>query len=136
MSGEKGGKDLLLKIETSTPGTYATLGSLRAKTMSINAEEIDVTNHESNQLKTLLDGAGIVSFALSGSGIHNGDSSTLNRAEDRCRSQSLTNFQIVDANGRTYQGLFKIVTFERTGEYNGAQTYSISLSSSGDFAVI
>lgn len=135
MSGEKGGKDLLLKINT-TGSTYVTMGGLRTKNYSINGEGIDVTNHESGQRRTFLDGAGIVSMSLSGGGVHNGDAATLNLAEDNCLAQTLTNFQIVDADsGRTYQAAFKIVTFERTGEYNGAQEYSISLESSGSITV-
>lgn len=136
MSGEKGGKDFLLKVDTTGSGSYSTIGGLQSASMSINNEAIEVTNHGSNQYREILDGAGIRSISLSGSGIHNGDNSTLNTIDDNCLSGTLTNFQIVDDDsGRTYQGAFKIVTFERAGEYNAAQTFSITLESSGSLTV-
>lgn len=135
MAGEKGGKDLLLKVDTGG-GSFSTLGGLRSKSMSMNNEAIDVTNHGSNQKREILDGAGIFSMSVSGSGIHNGDASTLNLVDDNCVSGTLTDFQIVDSDsGRTYEATFKITTFERTGEYNGEQTYSVSLESSGSVTV-
>lgn len=134
MAGEKGGKDLLLKVENPT-SVFTTVGGLRSKSLSIAADGIDVTNHDSAQQRTFLDNAGIVSLSLSGSGIHNGDGTTLNFIEDQCLAQTLTKFQITDASGRTYTVLCKITSFERTGEFNGEQTYTISLESSGGVVI-
>lgn len=135
MAGEKGGKDFLLKVNT-TGTTFATLGGLRSKSMTINAESIDVTNHGSNQFKELLDSAGIKSMSLSGSGVHNGDAATLNLVDDTLLSQALLKFRIVDADsGRTYESKFKVTSFERAGEFNAEQTYSLSLESSGPITV-
>lgn len=132
MSGEKGGKNLLLMVETSTD-VYTLLGGLRSKSMTINAEAIDVTNHSSDEWKTILDGGGIRSMSLSGSGVHNGDAQTLDLVDDNCTSNTLTKFRIIDTDnsGRSYTAFFKIASFERAGEYNAEQTYSISLESSG-----
>lgn len=136
MAGERGGKDLLLKVESS-PSVYTTLGGLRSKSFSLSADGIDVTNHDSNQLRELLDECGTFSMSLSGSGIHNGDGTTLNYVEDQCIAQTLTRFQIIDsaASGRTYTVLCKVTSWERTGEYNGEQTYSVSLESSGGLTI-
>lgn len=132
---EKGGKDLLLKVDTGG-STFVTIGGLRTKSMSVNAEPIDVTNHGSNQNRTLLDGGGILSMSVSGSGVHDGDSATLNLIDDNNRSQTLTAFQIVDDDsGRTYEASFKITAFERSGDHNAEQAYSISLESSGAITV-
>lgn len=135
MSGEKKGLDLLLKIDTGG-STFVTMGGLQTKSYTFSNEEIDVTNHDSSQWKTLLDGAGIKSMAISGNGIHNGAAATLDLAEDNCIAGTLTPFQIVDADsGRTYEASFKIVSFERGADHNGAQTYTMSLSSSGPVGV-
>lgn len=132
---EKAGKDFYLKVDTGG-GSYSTCGGLRSSSMTINNTEIDVTNHGSNQYRTLLDGAGIRSMDISGSGIHTGDAATLDLIDDNCMAGTLTNFQIVDNDsGRTYQASFKITSFERAGEYNGAQEYSLSLMSSGSITV-
>ncbi len=136
MANEKGGVNLLLQVETATD-VYALVGGLRSKSFSFNSESIEVTNHGSDEWKTLLDGNGIRSVSLSGSGVHNGDADTLDHIEDSSVANALTKFRVMDAdnNGRTYTGLFKIVSFERAGEYNGEQTYSISLESSGEIDV-
>lgn len=134
MAGEKGGKDLLLKINTSG-STYTTIGGLRAKTMTFNAEGIDVTNHSSSQWRTMLDGAGIRSMTISGQGVFNTDA-TLTTLRQAAVAQTLTNFQIVDDDsGDTFQAAFKVTSFERAGEYNGEMTWSTTLESSGEVTV-
>jgi len=132
------GKNLLLKVETpSGSGSFSTLGGLRTKTYTWNNEAIDVTNHGSNEDRELLDGAGIKSMSIAGSGVHTGDDATLDRMEDALRTGTLTLFQIVDASsgGRTYQGYFKVTSFERAADYNAEQTYSVALESSGAITV-
>lgn len=129
---ERGGKDFLLEVDTGG-GSYTMLGALKANSMSLNNEEIDITSKGSNQWKELLDGAGIRSVSISGSGVYDAES-PINLVEDNCKDGVLTNFRIRDAaaGGRTRTGLFKITSFELSGEHNGATTYSISLSSSGE----
>lgn len=128
----KGGKDFLLKVEdTHGSGTYTTVAGLRSTSFTKNAEAIDATNHGSNQNKEILDGAGIKSVSISGSGIFD-TGATLDRVEDAHDAQTLTRFQVVDADaGKTYTALFKITSFERSGDYNNEQAYSIALESSG-----
>lgn len=135
MSGEKGGNDFLLKMDDGS-GTFEILGGLQAKTFTVNAEEIDVTNHDSDQWKELLDGKGVRSMTISGNGVSK-DAAILNKMEDNCINQTLTDFQIIDdtANGRTFEAKYKITSFERGGEHNGAMTWSASLSSSGALIV-
>ena len=133
MSGEKGGKDLLLKVETSV-GVYTTIGGLRSKSYSFGADGIDVTNHGSNQSREFLDGAGIKSMSLSGSGVFKEDTA-LAKVEANHLTQTLTNFRIVDSTGNTYTALFKITSLERSGEYNGEQVWTIALESSGAITI-
>jgi len=134
MAGEKGGKDLLLKINT-TGSTYVTVAGLRSKGFTFSADGIDVTNHGSNQNREFLDGAGIFSMSVTGSGVFKNDT-TLNTIKTAVMAQTLTNFQIVDDNsGDTYQAAFKITSFERSGEYNGEMAWTISLESSGAVTV-
>lgn len=130
----KGGKDFLLKVETTTD-VFQTVGGLRATSFTKNAEAIDATNHGSNQNREILNFAGIKSMSISGSGIFT-DDANLATIEDAHDSQELKRFQVVDADdGRTYTAYFKITTFERSGDYNNEQSYSISLESSGAVTV-
>lgn len=129
------GKDLLLEVETS-PSNYVLVGGLRTKAFTFNGEAIEKTNHGSDQWKELIDGAGIRSMSLSGGGVALNDS-TIILIEDNAFSQTLTNFRITDtsANGRVYTACCKIVSVERSSEYNAEQTYSISLESSGEVTI-
>ena len=134
MANEAAGRDFLLKLElVLDSGTYTTVGGLRAKTGTWNHEGIEVTNHGSNEWKEMLNSAGIRSMAISGSGIFNRDS-TQNKVEDNIKAGTQMRAQLIDigASGRTIQGLFHISSFEKTGEYNGAVEYSMSLESSGE----
>ena len=131
------GKNFLLKVEDSAgAGTYTTLGGLQTTTLTMAAEAIDSTTHGSNQNKEVLDGAGIKSMSISGSGLYE-SGATLTNVETAALDQTLTRFQVIDSSsgGRTYTGLFKITSVERGGGYNDAQAFSISLESSGSITV-
>ena len=134
MANEQCGKDFVLQRETSA-SVWETIGGLQTKSLSMNNEMIDVTNHGSNQLRTLLDGCGIFSMSVSGGGVYNADADTLQALEAACKSAVLQSLRLLDEEGRTYTGLFKVTTFERASEYNGAATYSITLESSGDIVI-
>ena len=136
--GVSAGRDLLLKYETTLGGgSYSTLGGLQAKTFTLESSVIEITNHGSNEYREILDGAGVKSMKVSGSGIYNADSATLENLETAMMSGTMRNFHVIDTStsGRTYQALFKIASFERGGEHNGAQNYSISLESSGTITI-
>lgn len=136
MSAE-GGKDFLLKKEDpANPGTFITVGGLRSKSISINNEAIDVTEHASNQFRELLDTCGIRSFDVSGSGVFT-DAVTHKEAITDAVNGTLRKYQVVDTftGGLTFEGLYKLTSFERAGEYNAEQTFSLSLASSGEVTV-
>ena len=65
------GKDLLIKIgDGGSPETFTTVAGLRATTLSFNAQTVDVTNNDSvNMWRELLANSGVVSSAISGSGV-------------------------------------------------------------------
>lgn len=136
MSAE-GGKDLLLKKEDpGNLGTFITVAGLRSKSISINNEAIDVTEHASNQFREILDECGIRSFSMSGSGVWT-NAATLKEAITDALAGTLIKYQIVDTftGGLTFEGLFKMTSLERAGEYNAEQTFSLSLESSGEITV-
>ena len=128
------GKDFLIKIgDGGGPETFTTVGGLRASTMTINAEAIDVTNQGSSQWKTLLDGAGIKHLSLSGSGVFD-NSSNFTTLRTKFLNQNLWNFQLSDG-VNTYTAAFKITKLERQGDYKNEQSYSISMESSGPVTI-
>jgi TP901-1 family phage major tail protein len=127
-----GGKDFLLKAgDGEVSEAFTIIGGLRSTSMAINAEAIDVTNQGSSQWKELLDGAGIKSVSISGSGVFD-QGAVIDQLRDDLLNQTLRNFQITEhSSGDYFQGAFKITSFERAGDYNNEQTWSISLESSG-----
>ena len=46
MSAQKG-KDMLLKLDTTGLGVFATVAGLRAKSLSFNTETVDITDADS-----------------------------------------------------------------------------------------
>lgn len=127
-----------IALTTNGSGTldegFRMIGGLRSTSLSVNAEAIDVTHQGSAQWKTLLDGAGIKSMAISGSGVFEQDS-RLARLRTNVLAQTLTNFRVIEhSSGDYFSGSFKITALERAGDYNNEQTFSISLESSGAVA--
>jgi TP901-1 family phage major tail protein len=110
---------------------YRIIAGLRSKTLTLNNEEIDVTNHDSNEWKTLIQNAGIKSLAISGSGIFKSDDD-LRIVQYMLMEGTIFPWRIYDEDASLiYEAYFKITSFERAGDYNNEQSYTLSLSSSG-----
>lgn len=132
---ELAGNDFVLQIgDGAGSEVFTTLGGLRTKSLSLNNAMIESTNHGSNQFRTILPEAGIRSFTVSGAGIMT-DSATLSQLRVDCLAGVLRNFRLIDGNGLSITGAFKIVTFEQSAEYNAEHAYSISLESSGELTI-
>jgi TP901-1 family phage major tail protein len=112
--------------------SVTTVAGLRSKGLTINNEAIDVTNHDSNEFKKLLDEAGIRSFAMTGSGVFT-DDSVLRITKRLAIDGKIIKWHVVDTlNSLQYIGFMKIVSVEKAAEYNAEQTYSVSLESDGE----
>ena len=130
MSAQKG-KDLLLKVDSDGTGTFVTVAGLRTRSLSINAETVDVTHSESTgRWRELLDGAGAKSARLSGSGIFKD-----------AASDALVRQYVFDGTIRTWQavipdfgviaGLFQVTSLEFSGRHDGEVAFDLSLDSAG-----
>lgn len=131
------GSDLLLKLGASlgtSTASYTTVAGGRTNSLSINNDMIDVTSKDNIPWRTLIEG-GVQSFSTSISGVFNSDQSL---ADMMTLSMGgfIRNFQIVTGLGDTFTGKFKISKCERSGEYKGEETYTISLESSGAIAYV
>lgn len=114
---------------------YKTIGGLRASTFAYTADDIDISNHGSNQWKFIKSGAGMRSVAVSGSGVYN--NSTNYRAMEAsamANTQVALAFLDVDA-GRIYSANFKINSLEASGEYDGEASFSMAANSNGSVSV-
>ncbi len=68
MSAEKGSAFLLKIGDGALPPNYTTIAGLRATTLAINANPVDITTKNSGGWSEILSGAGLKSVTLTGSG--------------------------------------------------------------------
>lgn len=126
------GKDLLIKIEEPVgSGTYVSMAGLRARTISLNAQTVDVTHSESTgQWRELLATAGVKSVAVSGSGVFRDET-----ADAAMRTAffagEMRAYQIVIPDFGMLQGPFQIAALEYAGDFDGEAVYTVSLASGG-----
>jgi TP901-1 family phage major tail protein len=127
------GKDLLLKTDDGT-GTFVTLAGLRTRSLSLNAEAVDVTHSESaGRWRELLAGAGVKRATLTGAGIFR------DAASDALTRQIffdglLRDWQIIVPDFGVITGLFQITRLEYRGEHNGELGFDMTLESAGALA--
>ena len=134
MAAGKGSSFLLKENSTGTP---ATVGGLRSTSMTINGEAVDITTKDSNAFITsgndkardLLQGGGVRSMTLSASGVFT-DSSTENNIRGFAFDGAIQNYDLIFSDGSKISGAFLITSYERAGEFNGEETYSLTLESS------
>lgn len=126
------GRLMLVKLDNTGGGSYQTVGGVRTRTISVNAEEVDITNSDStNQFRELLAAAGVKSVEIALSGI-NLDDAYINQARAYALANTIRNWQCTASGWGTYQGLFQVSKFTEAGEYNGAMTYDMTLASAGE----
>ncbi|SMO97132.1 phage major tail protein, TP901-1 family [Thalassovita litoralis] len=125
------GKDLLIKVDLTGDGSFATVAGLRATRVSFNAESVDVTSLESQGgWRELLGGAGVKSAQIAGSGVFK-DANTDERARQIFFDGETPDFQVIIPNFGVVEGAFQITGIEYAGSYNGEATYELSLASAG-----
>lgn len=130
-------------VAMTTDGTgtineyFLTLGGIRSKSLSINSELVDVTNHDSGEWRKILDSAGVRSVSLSGSGVFKDDNMT-HAARAAMMANTLKNFKVYVSSAGTdyFSGSFKIVSMEVSGDYNAESNMSISMESSGEITYV
>ncbi len=125
------GKDLLLKVDQDGTGVFVTLAGLRATRLTFNAGSIDVTSTESSGgWRELLDGGGVKSAAVSGSGVFR-DAGTDARARQLFFDGEVPAFQVIIPDFGIVEGPFQITSLEYGGTHDGEATYEIALASAG-----
>ena len=136
MAAQKGSAFLLKDNSTGSP---VTLGGMRSTSMSINGETVDITTKESatfdgvsgNDIgRVLLANAGIRSMSISASGVFT-DSASEETTRVQAFSGDIKNYDLLFEDGSTCKGAYIVTSYERAGEYNGEETYSLTLESSG-----
>ena len=130
MAAQKGSL-LLLKVGNGGgPEVFTTVGGLRTTSFTHNNQTVDTSNKDSGAWRTLLENAGVRSITISGTGVFTNVAS-----EETIRSiamnNQIKNYQMTFGNGDSMTGAFQITSYQRAGNYNNEETYSISLASAG-----
>lgn len=131
MSAQKG-KDLLLKVDSIGNGTFLTIAGLRTRTLSLNAESIDVTHSESSgQWRELLAGGGVRRARLSGAGIFK-DSTSDSTVRGYLFNGTIRNWQVIIPDFGIIEGPFQVVSLDFSGRHDSEITFDMTLESAGE----
>jgi TP901-1 family phage major tail protein len=128
----KSGKDVLLKLDSDGNNNFISVAGLRSSNIAFNSTTVDITNASSTgQWRELLEGAGVKSASISGSGVFR-DSTTDATIRQLFFANSVRSWQVVIPDFGTINGLFQLTALEYSGNYDGAATYEIALVSAGE----
>jgi TP901-1 family phage major tail protein len=134
--GAQKGRDLLLKLDAGGTGSFATVAGLRSNAISFNAGTVDVTHQESaGQWRELLDGAGIRSAAIRGSGIFKDAASDV-AIRGLFFGGAIANWQVVVPDFGALTGPFQIASLEFAGRHDGEVTFDLALESAGEISFV
>lgn len=131
MAAQKG-KDLLLKLDSDGTGTFVTAAGMRTRSISINADTVDITHAESaGRWRELLDGAGLRNARITGSGVFK-DASSDALIRTYAFAGTIRNWQLVVPDFGIIQGPFQITSLEFSGRHEGEVAFEIALASAGE----
>lgn len=125
------GKDMLLKLDQTGSGSFATVAGLRSRSLAFNAAAIDVTDAESaGRWRELLAGGGIKRAAVAGSGIFKDQASDAT-IRSLFFAGTIRNWQLILPDFGTVKGPFQIVALEFSADHAGEVTFELALESAG-----
>jgi TP901-1 family phage major tail protein len=131
MAAQKG-KDLLLKVDSNGSGSFVTVAGLRSRSITFNAETVDITHQESaGQWRELLAGAGVRNARVTGSGIFK-DAASDELVRSYVFGGTIRDWQVIVPDFGTVEGPFQVTSFELTGRHDGEVAFELSLDSAGE----
>lgn len=133
--GAQRGKDVLLKVgDGGEPQAFVTVAGLRARTISLNARTVDVTDADSaGRWRELLAGAGVRSASVSGAGVFR-DAASDALIRDAFFGQTARTWTLVVPDFAELTGPFLVTALEYAGDHEGEATYALTLQSAGAVA--
>lgn len=111
---------------------YQELGEARTVTLTLNDETVDITSQGSTgRFRELLAAAGTRSADISVDGILTG-STAYAALHAHYIAGTFADCQLESGSGETYTADFQVASISRSGAFNGEETFSVSLMSSGE----
>jgi TP901-1 family phage major tail protein len=126
------GKDLLLRIGDGAPvETFTTVAGLRARTLSLNAQSVDVTHSESEGgWRELLSEASVRQASLSGAGVFLSGAAA-NAVRAAFFSGATRTWRVVIPGLGEITGPFLIANLDYSGPHDGELQCALALESAG-----
>jgi TP901-1 family phage major tail protein len=132
--GAQSGKDMLLKLDETGSGSFITVAGIRSRQLAFNAQSIDTTDSQSaGQWRELLQGGGVKTASLSGSGIFK-DAQSDARIRELFFAGQVRDWQVVIPDFGTIEGKFQITALEFAANHNGEVTFDVALESAGEIS--
>lgn len=123
---------MALYLDTTGAGAFSAIAGMRAKSVKLDSEFVDVTNADSvNQWREGLANAGVKSIEMTGSGVFLDDTPQATMISVALLNV-IRNWKMIHPNLGTFLGPFYVSAFEFSGDYNGAIDFNITLMSSGE----
>ena len=123
------GRTLLLKVFTS--GAFHTVGGLRARSLELAQDLVDVTHGESaGRWRELLGDAGARRGWIEGQGLFR-DAASDDMVRALFFDGSVTDWQVVVPEFGTIEGPFLVTELDYAGRHDDAITFSLVLESAG-----
>ena len=125
------GSDVLIQVDATGAGSFVTIGGMRSKSISLNAETVDISDSDSpNKWRELLAGAGFKSATITGSGVFK-DSAGEEDVRGYFFNQTNQDYRFIVPDFGTIQGDFQVTAIDYAGEHNGEATFSMTFESAG-----
>jgi TP901-1 family phage major tail protein len=123
------GSDFLIQTEDpGSPGSFITVGALKDTSLSVGTDQIDLTDKSNSQYRQILGDASTTTISLTGAGLFTNDAN-INLLQTKAISGSVIKCRLISGKGDIFEGFFYVSSFERNGNYNGAEEFSVTLDS-------
>ena len=124
------GKNFLVQVgDVGAAANFVTVASMRTTALSINNEQIDVTEKDVMPWRELMEG-GLRSMDVSLAGPMS-DGASLTTMRSAVNTGQIRYFKLLSGLGDTWIGKFQVATMERAGDNDKEETYTLKLMSSG-----
>jgi TP901-1 family phage major tail protein len=123
------GRLMLLYIGSAVDPTQL-LGGLKSTTLTMANQVVDVSTKDTFGWRELLEDGSLKFFSIACDGIFKNSSSDA-IIRGFVFSNTLNPFTFAFPNGDTISGTFQITNYQRKGDVEGVETYSMTLESTG-----
>lgn len=130
MTAQKGHLLLLKAGNGAIPEVFSAIGGLRTTDFEIENRIIEAGNIESGSWRKLLDSTGIKSLNISAKGFFT-DSASEEILRNNAFNGLLRNYEFSFGNNDKFAGPFLVSFYQRSGDHDKQEDYSIRLASAG-----